>query len=137
MPRCGSARRLGVHEPRPRTRRPGSDGKQPRSKAGAETYENLLWGHKYLSRPFRLGSEAGIVRLQAVGLDESATCSVTVEHQTRHLVAEYEPALEGLSFTRRNNQSGFEHGESMSNRAGHCGGLSRPRWHGQDTHHKG
>lgn len=82
------------------------EGKQPRSKAGAETYENLLWGHKYLPRPFRLGGEAGIVRLQAVGLDESATCSVTVEHQTRHLVAEYEPALEGLSFTRRNNQSG-------------------------------
>ena len=82
------------------------EGKQPRSKVGAETYENLLWGHKHLSRPFRLGSEAGIARLRAVGLDESATCSVAVERQTRHLVVEYEPALEGLSFTRRNNQSG-------------------------------
>ena len=44
--------------------------------------------------------------LRSAGSDENTICSVAVERQTRYLVAEYKPALEGLSFTLRSNQAG-------------------------------
>ena len=72
--------------------------------AGMRPARRLLGHSSFLP----VGSPRGrpLPASKGAGLVEATTCRITGEGQTPHLATEYEPALDGLSCTRKRDQSG-------------------------------